>query len=59
MSAIVAFDMNKEGRMVKAAGHFDKNGFFYVYDRTNGQLVSATPFVTKYSRVNPRPAGVQ
>jgi len=47
MSAIVAFDMNKEGQRVKAAGHFDKNGFFYVYDRTNGQLVSATPFVTK------------
>jgi alcohol dehydrogenase (cytochrome c) len=44
---VVAFDMNKDGRTVKAAAHFDKNGFFYVYDRTNGQLLSATPFVTK------------
>jgi alcohol dehydrogenase (cytochrome c) len=47
MSAVVAFDMNKDGRTVKAVAHFDKNGFFYVYDRTNGQLLSATPFVTK------------
>ena len=47
MSAIVPFDMNKEGRMVKAAAHFDKNGFFYLYDRTSGHLISATPFVTK------------
>jgi alcohol dehydrogenase (cytochrome c) len=47
MPAIVAFDMNKDGKLVKAAAHFDKNGFFYVYDRTNGQLISATPFVTK------------
>ena len=32
-------------RRVKAAGHFDKNGFFYVLDRTNGAFLQATPFV--------------
>ena len=47
MSAVVPFDMNKEGQSIKAAAHFDKNGFFYLYDRTNGHLISATPFVTK------------
>ena len=47
MSAVVSFDMKKDGGTVKAAGHFDKNGFFYVYDRTNGHLISATPFVSK------------
>jgi alcohol dehydrogenase (cytochrome c) len=47
MSAVVAFDINKGGTPIKAAAHFDKNGFFYVYDRTNGHLISAVPFVTK------------
>jgi len=29
----------------KLAGHADRNGFFYVLDRTNGKLVNAFPFV--------------
>ncbi len=29
----------------KLAGHADRNGFFYVLDRTNGNLVNAFPFV--------------
>jgi len=63
MSAVVPFDMNKDGQMVKAAAHFDKNGFFYLYDRTNGHLISATPFVTKVTclgrRSQDRPAEFQ
>jgi alcohol dehydrogenase (cytochrome c) len=47
MSAVVPFDMSKNGKTLKAAMHFDKNGFAYVYDRTNGQLDGAYPFVTK------------
>ncbi len=34
-----------EGR--KLLGHFDKNGYFFVLDRTNGQLVQITPFVDR------------
>lgn len=34
---------NSEGRQL--AGHADRNGFFYVLDRTNGNLVNAFPFV--------------
>jgi len=47
MPAIVSFDMNKDGKTLKAAAHFDKNGFAYIYDRTNGKLDGAYPFVTK------------
>ena len=28
----------------KLLAHFDKNGYFFVLDRTNGELVSVTPF---------------
>jgi alcohol dehydrogenase (cytochrome c) len=40
---LVAFDLNG----VKAAGTADRNGFFYVLDRTNGKFISASPFVEK------------
>jgi alcohol dehydrogenase (cytochrome c) len=35
----------KDGR--KLLGHFDKNGYFFILDRTNGDLVSVTPFVDR------------
>ncbi len=38
---------NKDGR--KLTGHADRNGFFYVLDRTNGKLVNAFPFVEQHS----------
>jgi alcohol dehydrogenase (cytochrome c) len=31
----------------KLLGHFDKNGYFFVLDRTNGELVRVTPFVDR------------
>ena len=40
---VVSFDLNG----VKAAGTADRNGFFYVLDRTNGKFISAAPFVEK------------
>lgn len=42
---VVSFDLN--GR--KAAATADRNGFFYVLDRTNGHFISASPFVEKIS----------
>ncbi|RKZ48626.1 MAG: PQQ-dependent dehydrogenase, methanol/ethanol family [Gammaproteobacteria bacterium] len=38
---------NKGGK--KYAAHADRNGFFYVLDRTNGKLVNAFPFVDGHS----------
>ena len=31
----------------KLLGHFDKNGYFFVLDRTSGERVSITPFVDR------------
>lgn len=33
----------------KLAAHADRNGFFYVLDRTNGNLKNAFPFIEKHS----------
>jgi len=47
ISELVAFEYKdkKSGKMVKAGATADKNGFFYVLDRTNGKYIRSTPFV--------------
>ncbi|MGO2008095.1 MULTISPECIES: methanol/ethanol family PQQ-dependent dehydrogenase [Vreelandella] len=43
---IVLFEYEDEnGQTVNAGAHADRNGFFYVTDRTNGELINAFPFV--------------
>jgi alcohol dehydrogenase (cytochrome c) len=43
--AVVLVDRVWRGRMRQLLLHADRNGFFYVLDRTNGQFLAATPFV--------------
>ncbi|RID97462.1 PQQ-dependent methanol/ethanol family dehydrogenase [Simplicispira hankyongi] len=45
----VSFDYKdpKTGKIIKAGGKADRNGFFYVNDRANGKLLNAFPFVKK------------
>jgi len=43
--AVVLVDRMWRGRMRKLLLHADRNGMFYVLDRTNGEFLSATPFV--------------
>ncbi|MBL8573237.1 MAG: PQQ-dependent methanol/ethanol family dehydrogenase [Hyphomicrobiaceae bacterium] len=45
VNEVVSFDLAKDGKTVKAAATADRNGFFYVLDRTNGKFISASPFV--------------
>ena len=47
VNEFIPFDFKKDGKMVKAGAKADRNGFFYVLDRTNGKLLGASPFVTK------------
>jgi alcohol dehydrogenase (cytochrome c) len=49
VNEFVSFDFKdpKTGKMVKAGGKADRNGFFFVNDRTNGKLLNAFPFVNK------------
>jgi PQQ-dependent dehydrogenase (methanol/ethanol family) len=39
-------DLTVGGKQVKALIHFDRNGFGYTLDRTNGTLLVAQPFVS-------------
>jgi alcohol dehydrogenase (cytochrome c) len=43
VNEVVSF--NLDGK--KLGGHADRNGFFYVLDRTNGKLENAFPFVNR------------
>jgi PQQ-dependent dehydrogenase (methanol/ethanol family) len=43
----VLVDARFKGRERKLLLHADRNGFFYVLDRTNGELLLAKPFVKK------------
>jgi alcohol dehydrogenase (cytochrome c) len=49
VNEFVSFDYKdpKSGKTIKAGGKADRNGFFYVIDRTNGKLLNAFPFVKK------------
>lgn len=47
VNEFIPFDMRQGWRKVKAGAKADRNGFFYVLDRTNGELISASPFVTR------------
>ena len=51
VNEFVSFDFQdpKTGKMVKAGGKADRNGFFFVNDRTNGKLLNAFPFVKQTS----------
>jgi alcohol dehydrogenase (cytochrome c) len=47
VNEFVAFDLKKDGRVIKAGAKADRNGYFFVADRTDGTLLSATPFVSQ------------
>jgi len=67
----VLIDMEYRGRPRKLLVQANRNGFLYILDRTNGQFLSATPFVDNinwakgidakgrpiYSGIIPTPAG--
>jgi alcohol dehydrogenase (cytochrome c) len=47
VNEFIPFDLKKDGKVIKAGAKADRNGFFYVIDRTNGKFIQATPFVPK------------
>ncbi len=51
VNEFVSFDFKdpKTGKVIKAGGKADRNGFFFVNDRTNGKLLNAFPFVKQIS----------
>jgi alcohol dehydrogenase (cytochrome c) len=47
VNEFIPFELEKDGKTIQAGAKADRNGFFFVLDRTNGGFVSATPFVSK------------
>jgi alcohol dehydrogenase (cytochrome c) len=45
VAEMVLADMNIEGKPTKVLMDANRNGFFYVLDRTNGKLLTANPYV--------------
>lgn len=49
VNELIPFDYKDGGKTVKAAATADRNGFFYVLDRTNGKFIRGFPFVSQIS----------
>ncbi|MCH4562464.1 PQQ-dependent methanol/ethanol family dehydrogenase [Halomonas sp. EGI 63088] len=45
VNELISFDYEENGGIVKAAATADRNGFFYVLDRTDGSYLHGFPFV--------------
>lgn len=45
VNEFIPFDGTFGGKQMKLGAKADRNGFFYILDRTNGKLLNATPFV--------------
>ncbi len=45
--AHLLYDVEIDGQTRKVVGHYARNGFFYQLDRTNGQFINATSYITK------------
>ncbi|TPQ41904.1 PQQ-dependent dehydrogenase, methanol/ethanol family [Bradyrhizobium guangdongense] len=45
VAEMVLADMNVDGKPTKVLMDANRNGFFYVLDRTNGKLLAANPYV--------------
>ncbi len=45
VNELIAFDYKDKGKTVKAAATADRNGFFYVLNRENGEFIRGFPFV--------------
>ena len=46
INEVVLVDLNVDGKVHKSLVHFDRNGFAYVLDRTDGTLLRAHKYVT-------------
>ncbi|MBY4675852.1 PQQ-dependent methanol/ethanol family dehydrogenase [Marinobacterium arenosum] len=49
VNELVSFDYKDGGKTIKAAGTADRNGFFYVLNRENGEFIRGFPFVDEIS----------
>lgn len=49
VNELISFDYTADGKTIKAAATADRNGFFYVLNRENGEFIRGFPFVDEIS----------
>ncbi|MCE8029167.1 PQQ-dependent methanol/ethanol family dehydrogenase [Halomonas daqingensis] len=47
VNEVISFDYEENGSVIKAAATADRNGFFYVLNRENGEFIRGFPFADK------------
>ncbi len=47
VNELVSFDAMRGGKMMQLGAKADRNGYFFILDRTTGKFLQATPFVTR------------
>lgn len=47
VNELISFDYKEKGKTIKAAATADRNGFFYVLNRENGDFIRGFPFADK------------
>ncbi|HZU63748.1 MAG TPA: methanol/ethanol family PQQ-dependent dehydrogenase [Novosphingobium sp.] len=52
VNEFIPFDATINGKAMKLGAKADRNGYFYVLDRTNGKFISASKFVMQTSWAN-------
>lgn len=52
VNEFIPFDANINGKAMKLGAKADRNGYFFVLDRTNGKFVSASKFVMQTTWAN-------
>lgn len=57
VNEVVLVELRRDGQLVPALVHADRNGFFFALDRRDGHLIYARPFVKTTTILGYTPAG--
>ena len=49
------FNMTVNGKTIRAVGHANKAGDYFVYNAQTGQLLAKSPYLTKFTLPHPKP----
>jgi sulfocyanin len=53
------FNVTINGKTIRAVGHANKSGLFFIYNAATGQVLAKSPYLTKYTlpHIKPSPKG--
>jgi alcohol dehydrogenase (cytochrome c) len=50
------FNVTIKGKTIRAVGHANKSGDFFVYNAATGKVLAKSPYLTKYTLPHPKPS---